>query len=199
MTPPDEDFETRLTRVLTAGAETLPVGEVVPPFGAFRAGTRRHKRRHISRKVTAVAVVVGLALTGTAAAAVVTHLTSAPVTETDLARCYSVDSLTGGDNFAGLSVAASGPIGSRAQVTNALAACTPSWADGFLILGSTEVGGSRLPSGNLTPDHPVPPLVVCVLHSGIAAVFPGNPTTCRTLGLPAALGYQPAPVRGNTH
>jgi hypothetical protein len=175
------------------------VGQVVPPFGTFRAENRHHKRRRISRKVTAVAVAVGLALTGTAAAAVVTHLTSAPVTETDLARCYSVDSLAGGENFAGLSVAASGPIGSHAQVTNALEACTPSWADGFLILGSTEVGGSRLPSGVLTPDHPVPPLVVCVLPSGIAAVFPGNPTTCQTLGLPAALGYQPAHVHENAH
>ena len=32
MTNPGEDFEARLTRVLKAGAEELPVGQTVPPF-----------------------------------------------------------------------------------------------------------------------------------------------------------------------
>ena len=76
------------------------------------------------RKVAIVGIAVGLALTGTAAAATIVHLTSAPVTETDLARCYTVDSLAGGNDFRGTSVAAAGSIGSHAQVTNALSACT---------------------------------------------------------------------------
>jgi hypothetical protein len=88
-------------------------------------------------------------------------------------------------------VAASGPVGTQARVTNALATCTTVWADGFLTLGSTQVGGTRQPPGTLTPDHPVPPLVVCVMPGGIAAVFPGNDNTCGALDLPAALGYQP--------
>lgn len=190
MMNPDEDFEARLARVLTVGAEALPVGQVVPPFDTFRSARRHHGRRQISRKVAAVGVVVGLGLTGSAAAAAVIHLASAPVTVTDMARCYSVDSLAGGEKFAGLSVAAAGSIGSNAQVTNALASCTTTWADGFLTLGSPQVGGTRQPPGVLSHDHPVPPLVVCVLPGGIAGVFPGNATTCEALGLPAAQGYR---------
>jgi len=93
-------------------------------------------------------------------------------------------------------VAAAGAPGSNAQVTNALAVCSVVWADGFLRWGSSEVGGTRLPSGALDPDHPVPPLVVCVLPSGIAAVFPGEKNTCATLGLPAAEGSS-SPTSGD--
>lgn len=190
MNEPDEDFEARLTRVLSVGAEQLPVGRAVPPFDASRtaAGRHGHTRRRLSRRAAIVVGVASFAVTGTAAAAAVMHFTSAPVTETDLARCYSTDSLAGGDSFAGLSVAAAGPVGSNAQVTSALAACRTSWADGFLTLGSTQVGGTRQPPGVLSTDHPVPPLVVCVLPSGVATVFPGDKATCQTLGLPAAQG-----------
>jgi hypothetical protein len=191
MTEVDQDFEARLTRVLTVGAEHLPVGRVVPVFDAARPAGRRLRRGHrrMSRKVAMLAATATLAVTGTAAAVTIAHLTSAPVTETDVARCYSTDSLAGGDNFAGLSTAAAGPIGSSAQVTSALAACTTSWADGFLTLGSTQVGGTRQPPGILSTNHPVPSLVVCVLPGGIAGVFPGDKTTCQTLGLPAAEGH----------
>ena len=135
VTNPGEDFEARLTRVLKAGAEELPVGQIVPPFAtphglAPRSGPRR---RTVRRKVAIVGIAVGLALTRTAAAATIVHLTSAPVTETDLARCYTVDSLAGGNNFRGVSVAAAGPIGSTAQVTNALSACTLIWQDGLIV------------------------------------------------------------------
>lgn len=34
------------------------------------------------------------------------------------------------------------------------------------------------------PERPVPRLVACTMHGGIAAVFPGDTTTCRRLGLP---------------
>jgi len=194
MTNPGEDFEARLTRVLKAGAEELPVGQIVPPFATSHALASRSgpRRRTVRRKVAIVGIAVGLALTGTAAAATIVHLTSAAVTDTDLARCYTVDSLAGGNNFRGTSVAAAGPIGSHAQVTNALSACTLIWQDGLLTLGSRNSSGANLsPSdrAHLNPDHPVPSLVVCVLPSGVAAVFPGNKETCQTLGLPAAQGY----------
>jgi hypothetical protein len=148
-------------------------------------------QRTISRKVAILGIALGLGLTGTAAAAAVVHLTSAPVTETDLARCYTVDSLAGGNNFSGSSVAAAGPIGSTAQVTNALSICTLLWQDGLLTPGSANAGADLTPSerAHLSPDHPVPSLVVCVLPSGVAAVFPGNKETCQTLGLPTAQGY----------
>ena len=193
MTNPGEDFEARLTRVLKAGAEELPVGQIVPPFTtphalASRSGPRR---RTVRRKVAIIGIAVGLGLTGTAAAATIVHLTSAPVTETDLARCYTVDSLAGGNDFRGSSVTAAGPIGSNAQVTNALSACTLLWQDGLLTPGSANAGANMTPSqrAHLNPDHPVPSLVVCVLPGGVAGVFPGNKETCQTLGLPPAEGY----------
>ena len=190
MTNPGEDFEARLTRVLKAGAEELPVGLTVPPFATPHAlaSRSRPRRRTVRRKVAIVGIAVGLALTGTAAAATIVHLTSAPVTETDLARCYAVDSLAGGNDFRGTSVAAAGSIGSHAQVTNALSACTLIWQDGLMAPGA---GAKMTPSerAHLNPDHPVPSLVVCVLPSGVAGVFPGDKKTCQTLGLPAADGY----------
>ncbi len=190
MTEPAEDFEARLTRVLKAGAAELSVGQTVPPFASPHALASRigPRRRTVRRKVAIAGVAVGLALTGTAAAATIVHLTSAPVTETDLARCYAVDSLAEGNDFRGTSVAAAGPIGSHAQVTNALSACTLIWQDGLMAPGA---GAKMTPSerAHLNPDHPVPHLVVCVLPSGVAAVFPGNKETCQTLGLPAAEGY----------
>ncbi len=196
MTNPGEDFEARLTRVLKAGAEELPVGQIVPLFATPHALAPRNRprRRTVRRKAAIVGIALGLALTGTAAAATIVHLTSAPVTETDLARCYTVDSLAGGNNFRGTSVAAAGPIGSHAQVTNALSACTLLWQDGLLTLGSANAGANMTPSqrAHLNPDHPVPFLVVCVLPNGVAAVFPGNKETCQSLGLPAAQGYSPA-------
>ena len=135
----------------------------------------------MSRKMAVLAATATFAVTGTAAAVTIAHLTSAPVTETDVARCYSTDSLAGGDNFAGLSTTAAGPIGSSAQVTSALSACTTSWADGFLTLGSPQVGGTRQPPGILSTNHPVPPLVVCVLPGGIAGVTrrPVRPSACQ--------------------
>jgi len=190
MTNPAEDFEARLTRVLKAGVEELPVGRIVPPFATPHglAPRSRPRRRTVRRKLAMVGIAVGLGLTGTAAAATIVHLTSAPVTETDLARCYAVDSLAGGNDFRGTSVAAAGPIGSHAQVTNALSACTLIWQDGLMAPGA---GAKMTPSerAHLNPDHPVPSLVVCVLPSGVAGVFPGDKKTCQTLGLPAAEGY----------
>ena len=194
MTNPGEDFEARLTRVLKAGAEELPVGQIVPPFATPHAlaPRSRPRRRTVRRKVAIVGIAVGLALTGTAAAATIVHLTSAPVTETDLARCYTVDSLAGGNDFRGTSVAAAGPIGSHAQVTNALSACTLSGKTGSWLPARKRANMTPSERAHLNPDHPVPSLVVCVLPSGVAGVFPGNKKTCQSLGLPAAQGYSSA-------
>jgi hypothetical protein len=189
MTALDENFEARLQRVLALGADTLPAGEPVPPFGTFRSVSQpRRPRRRLSRKLAVLGVTVSVGLGGTAAAAVIAHRRAAPVTQTDIARCYSVDSLKGGRNFAGGSTASAGPT-RGAQVTNALAGCTTMWSYGFLTLGSTQVGGTR-PAGTPTAGHPVPPLAVCVLPGGIAGVFPGTDKTCTALGLPDAQGYR---------
>lgn len=187
MTASDLDLEARIERVLTVGSSVLPVGQTVPPFPSTHA-QRTHAPRRVSRKIALIGAVLSVAVGGTAAAAAI-HFSSAPVSRTDLARCYSVDSLAGGANFAGTSVAAVGPIGTNAQITNAIAACTTIWKAGLLTLGSTRAGGTRPPAGNLDYNHPVPPLTVCVLPGGLAGVFPGVESTCEKLGLPSASGY----------
>lgn len=188
MTASDLELEARIEQVLTVGSSALPVGHTVPPFPSSDAQRTSAPRRRVSRKIALIGAVLSVAVGGTAAAAAI-HLSSAPVTRTDLARCYSVDSLAGGANFAGTSVAAAGVIGTHTQVTNAIAACTTIWKAGLLTLGSTRVGGTRPPAGNLSYNHPVPPLTVCVLPGGIAGVFPGAEATCQKLGLPGATGY----------
>jgi hypothetical protein len=153
----DEDLEARLQRILALGADTLPAGEPVPWFGTFRSMPRpSRQRRRLSRKLAVLGVTVSMGLGGTAAAAVIAHRRAAPVTQTDIVRCYSVDSLKGGRNFAGGSIASAGPT-LGAQAVNAIAGCTTTWSYGFLTLGSTQVGGTRPPSGRLTGGHPVPP------------------------------------------
>jgi len=102
MTEVDEDFEARLRRVLAVGAAHLPVGRSIPAFVPARPErVRRLPSRPVRRGVVALGIAACLAATGTAAAAVVAHLTSAPVTETDQARCYSVASLAGGTGSPG--------------------------------------------------------------------------------------------------
>ena len=80
MTNPAEDFEARLTRVLKAGVEELPVGQIVPPFATPHglAPRSRPRRRTVRRKLAMVGIAVGLGLTGTAAAATIVHLTPLP-------------------------------------------------------------------------------------------------------------------------
>lgn len=146
MTASDLELEARIEQVLTVGSSALPVGHTVPPFPSSDAQRTSAPRRRVSRKIALIGAVLSVAVGGTAAAAAI-DLSSAPVTRTDLARCYSVDSLAGGANFAGTSVAAAGVIGTHTQVTNAIAACTTIWKAGLLTLGSTRVGGTSVLAG----------------------------------------------------
>jgi hypothetical protein len=97
----------------------------------------------------------------------------------DSGRCYSGISTDYGDDFPGTTVAvASSPGSTPADVPPQLVqACAAVWRAGILQLNQSQVGGA--PAGT----YPVPPLVACVLPSGQAAVFPGQPDTCDGLGL----------------
>lgn len=138
--------------------------------------------RRRSRKRALVGAGVAVALCSAGGAAYVQQ--SQPVTNHGLARCYSVASLAGGDQFHGTTIAAAGRPGSTAQVDQAVSVCAALWRQGLLVPGAARAGN---PPGG-TAAHRVPPLVACVMPDGTAAVFPGNSHTCPSLGLPQSSG-----------
>jgi hypothetical protein len=99
------------------------------------------------------------------------------VTNKTQARCYSVDQPS--RRYIGIGMANSTPT--PGQVRNARAVCASLFRGGFLTAGVEGIDPH--PAGG---QHPVPPLVVCVLPDGAAAVFPGGPRTCARLSLPSA-------------
>lgn len=141
--------------------------------------TRRGTARRRAGLVACAGVVVVL---GTSAGAVAYVRASAPVTYKTEARCYTVASLAGGDNFRGTTVADAARPGSTAAVDDALSVCAALFRQGFLRVGAA---GMPPPGPGIgKPDHRVPRLTECVLPDGTAAVFPGNAGTCQRLGLP---------------
>jgi hypothetical protein len=138
-----------------------------------RSGLRRRRRLVLG---VAIAVVLGSAVAG------ITLLQSAPVTDKTTARCYTEAALGSGGTFSGATIGALGAPGSTARVDNAIATCSDLWRQGFLLSGKT---GIQRPGPNTA--NPVPPLIACTLPNGIAGVFPGDQSTCASLGLPLAV------------
>jgi len=137
----------------------------------------------LGRQWSRIGLTATLALTasfaGVGIAAAAKLFSSAPVTNLSVAHCYTLDQI--GAN--GTDVAAAGAPGSAAQVDDALGTCQMLWRDGFLTAGAPR---AIHVTGPITV-HAVPSLVVCTMTNGTAGVFPGDDTTCRTLGLPDAL------------
>lgn len=131
----------------------------------------------LPRKRLIVAAAAGVVLLSGAATYVSVRPATVPVQ--DQTRCYTKASLKGGDrNFFGTTVGqARGVAGERSSVT-AVDACAVLWRQGVIRLNTK---GVRDP--DQASDHPVPPLVACVLDDGIAAVLPGTDETCRELGI----------------
>jgi hypothetical protein len=133
---------------------------------------------------TATGAAVALLLAACAGVVAGDHATAPvrPVTNTTRARCYTSASLApaGGYGFMGTIVTLSNRNGRPVQVTDALSVCAVLWRQGLLRRGIAGLG-PRIGS-----HHPVPPLVVCVMPDGVAAVFPGRAHTCADLGLPRA-------------
>lgn len=145
---------------------------------------RRHRRRPLLIAASAVVVAAG---TSAGAYAYVQH--SQPVTDTNDARCYTVASLSAGpQSYTTIAQATRAGSSRPAQVNNAVSVCTALWRQGILHPGPQGARGRAIP-GPAGPSQ-VPPLVACVLPGGTAAVFPGTPSTCVTLGLPNAASYQ---------
>jgi hypothetical protein len=130
---------------------------------------------------TATAAVAVLLLAACASVVAGDHAT-APVTNTAQARCYTSARTTPARGYGqlGTTVSLTNLDGTPAHVTDALDVCALLWRQGLLTVGKAGLG-ARIGS-----NHPVPPLVACVLPTGIAAVFPGRPHSCANLGLPRA-------------
>ncbi len=147
-----------------------------------RAALRIHERRpRLSGRVIVVGALAASVLAGGTAAAAVLLAPQRP-TVFDQARCYSEPSNDFSAAFPGTSITlatALGQSGTMDVPDQALGVCSAAWQQGLLVYGSS----GALPRPE-TRDNPVPPLAVCVLPSGEAAVFPGGSDTCSSLGLP---------------
>lgn len=142
---------------------------------------REHPGRRAWRKPTVLAGAAAVVI-GTSTGAIAYVQQSQPVTNKGEARCYTVASLAGGDNFQGTTIAAAATPGSKAQVNRAVSVCAALWRQGFLLPGAAGIARSP----DTTERHRVPPLIACVMPDGTAAVFPGDSRTCAKLGLPRA-------------
>lgn len=137
------------------------------------------RRRRLRRWRPGVVVGLGLGITAAGGAAAAAFVRYQPVTNHTTAHCYSLPTEAGNN---GTTVMNAGTPGTAAQVRDALAACSTLWRDGFLVSGDPRIVNVTQP----TTVHPVPPLVVCTMADGRAAVFPGESGLCGRLGLPSA-------------
>lgn len=189
---------------------TLPTGTLP---GARATATRQLLEREVSRShrsrrplfIAAGAVVLAA---GASAAGFAYTAHSAPVTDKYTGRCYTVASLSDGSgSYMGFSEAnRPGEPSAKLDVNGDLTTCAGNWRWGFLRPGphGAEGTGKTYPNSTMINlagndpygNHPVPPLVACVLSDGTAAVFPGNHGTCAALHLANAAAV-PAPRKSS--
>jgi hypothetical protein len=161
----------------------------MPPFPSGRrdaarrhlelvvAGSAAQPRRPRRPVLVASGVAVTVLATGACAFAIAGHQA---VTDKSFARCYTVASLS---TSRYTTIAQAGTPGQpQPQIDNALSVCADLFRQGYLTPGGP--GTNPHPDGKF--DHPVPRLVECTMADGTAAVFPGGPGTCASVGLPTA-------------
>jgi hypothetical protein len=145
------------------------------------AGRARWTRRGVTFTATTAIALGG----GAAAAAVVYQLAPQHATVASHGRCYWQVSDQFGDDFPGTTaVTDTDDKGWTPEVVATLVdGCAAIWRAGAFQEGKPGIN-SDVASAN---DYPVPELAACVLPDGEAAIFPGDPTTCDDLGLPALI------------
>lgn len=137
------------------------------------------RQLRVSYRILLVGGLVVGVLTGGGVAAATGVLSPLNTTIHNVARCYSRFSTDFSSSFPGVDVAVAQTNRYSATVDVPRLAtdlCSAVWSYGFSSPGVAPPRISR--------NNPVPALVVCVLPSGEAAVFPGTATTCTRLGLP---------------
>lgn len=171
----------------------LPEHLDVPASRAFPAANRFAVKSMLMDEVRASRrrrwqrpLVAGLAtaVAGTAIAAG-SYIAFRQPTDLRYAQCYSsvtADTdyrttlgITGGQR-------ADAQTPAPVEVTNALSSCANLWAQGILRKGVAVSAAPTPDPGTAT----VPPLVPCTLPDSTVGVYPGDESTCRTLGLPSA-------------
>jgi hypothetical protein len=136
--------------------------------------------------VAAVAAGTTIAATGV--------LSPQHATVHDVVACYAVATLSQSSDVRVFATNLSVPD----QAAYAADTCGFEWEDGILHLDKPYITD---PANNGAPAGlPVPPLVACVLKDGMVAVYPGDSTVCRTLGLaPYDPGTAPPPTYDEQH
>jgi hypothetical protein len=143
---------------------------------------RASRRRRWQRPLVAG---LATALAGTAVAAG-SYVAFRQPTEFRYAQCYSsVTADTGYRTTLAIGKAhrADDATPAPVEVTNAIGSCSNLWSQGIL---RTDVPMSVEPTVAPGGTAPVPPLVACTLPDAVVGVYPGDESTCRTLGLPSA-------------
>lgn len=133
------------------------------------------RRRRMRRRVTvwgSVGVVGAVALTTGAAVL----LGSAPVTDNTIVHCLSSTTRDADGNYPGSSATIASGNG-PGRVDDAVSLCSQMWERGVL-------GPSIDPTAPTHAPGQVPPLQVCVMRDGSAAVVPSvTGTVCQSLGM----------------
>jgi hypothetical protein len=160
----------------------LPPGR--RPFPAARRVTRRQEAeravRHLQSRPRwrrpAVLGGLGVAVVATVGAAGI-YVAQAPATKTNDVRCYTASN-SSADYKGTEATEATSSTGEQLNLSP-VEVCAALWQTGVITAGAQR---AELPPGG---TFDVPELQACVLKSGQAAVFPGPPGLCPTLGLPA--------------
>lgn len=133
---------------------------------------RRRRRRQKVALWGSVGIVGAVALTTGAAVL----LGSAPVTDTTIVHCLSSTTRGADGSYPGSSATiaeGSGP----GRVEDARALCAQMWEQGALSPSADPTAPTRTPGT-------VPPLQVCVMRDGTAAVVPSDSVSvCQSLGM----------------
>lgn len=135
------------------------------------------KRRRFRQRI-AVWGSVGLFTVGVASTGAAILFGVTPVTDKTIVHCLS--STTRGPNgtYPGSSATIADGVGSG-RVDDALALCGQMWKQGVLSSTVDPTAPTQSPG-----DVIVPPLQVCVMRDGTAAVVPSeNPSVCQSLGM----------------
>lgn len=133
--------------------------------------------------ILAASLGLGAAGLGTAAAF---GAFSAP-TDRRIAYCFTTADLNDPANREEFTVATA-PNDTNPSLRDAAASaldiCAGGWQQGRFSATNPKISLDPKPA---PWNYPVPPLVACVLPNGSVGVFPGDTTTCASLGLPTAM------------
>jgi hypothetical protein len=172
---------------MTELPDDLPSPRPFPDASKFAVKTMLMDEVRASRRrrwQLPLAVGLATAVAGTAIAAG-SYIAFRQPTEFRYAQCYS--SVTADTDYRttlaiGKGHRADEGIPPPAEVNDAIGSCGNLWSQGIL---RKDVPMSVEPTAVPGGTAPVPPLVACTLPDGTVGVYPGDESTCRTLGLPS--------------